>query len=106
MLKIWGEQLLPGPPPPPTTRKRGASQDRHETCPHQSLRLRITVGISRSLPKSLDAIGPNPAEPSGRVSPLRKNGGRRSPPPRRSAAAPAPRPAASLHAASQTRRGC
>ena len=42
---------------------------------NQSLKLRITVGISRSLPKSLDAIGPNPPEPSERVKPFRKNGG-------------------------------
>ncbi len=48
---------------------------RRDSLP-QSLKLRITVGISRSLPKSFDAMGPNPPEPSGRVKPpLRKKGG-------------------------------
>ena len=56
------------PPPSRAQKGRAAFND-------QSLKLRITVGISRSLPKSLDAMGPNPLLPSGRVSPLRKKGG-------------------------------
>jgi len=51
-------------------RRRGAPRWKR-----QSLKLRITVGMSRSLPKSLDAIGPKPPEPSGRLNPFRKNGG-------------------------------
>ena len=40
----------------------------------QSLRFLITVGMSRSEPKSLDAIGPNPEVPSAFPA-RRKNGG-------------------------------
>src|SRR5438034_3135589 len=65
--------------PPPLARRRDVPTDGPKPVRthslNQSLKLRITVGISRSLPKSLDAIGPNPPEPSDRVKPFRKNGG-------------------------------
>src|SRR6185369_14237379 len=77
--KMWGTAEEPCPtweqwsgvplPRTPGARRRGAPLPQT-----QSLKFRITVGMSRSVPKSLLAIGPKPPLPSGREKPFLKNG--------------------------------